>query len=165
MNQIKEIQITNAQLLADFILQEYGSMSHLKLQKLIYYCDAYHLAYFDNQLVEQQFEAWVHGPVCREVYNNLKDTSLLYSDISIDLKGSKYDPKNELTKIITSNQFELIKDVLDELTTWTGLELEDATHNELPWIEARKGFSPAERCTNEISKETMRVFYKEEINA
>lgn len=164
MKYIKEIGIINAQLLADFILQEYGAMSHLKLQKLVYYCDSYHLAYFDKELIKEQFEAWVHGPVCRELYNNLKDTSLLYSDIAIDLSNTKYNPKKEIELKLTTNQLELIKDVLDELTTWTGLELENATHNELPWIEARRGFLPAEKCEQQISKEIMKSFYKEEMN-
>lgn len=37
--------------LANYILYKYGSMSHLKLQKLLFYCDAYHLAYFDEELI------------------------------------------------------------------------------------------------------------------
>lgn len=163
MEHFKEIGQINAQLLADFILQDYGSMSHLKVQKLLYYCDAYHLAYTDVPLVRQDFEAWVHGPVCRDVYNNLKDASLLYSDIAIVLEDS-YNPQVEIERVLTSDQLNIIKDVLDELSTWTGLELENATHNELPWIEARAGFSPGERCNKVISKETMRRFYKEEIN-
>lgn len=164
MQQVKEIGKTNAQLLAEYILQEYGAMSHLKLQKLLYYCEAYHLAYVDEALIRQEFEAWVHGPVCRDVYNNLKDTSLLYSDISIIVDEEIYNPKSEIKKILTSEQLDVITEVLDELSTWTGLELENATHKELPWLEARVGYSPAERCNQTISKETMKRFYKEEIN-
>lgn len=36
-------------ILSDYILKHYGPMSHLKLQKLLFYCDAYHLAYFDKE--------------------------------------------------------------------------------------------------------------------
>lgn len=35
-------------ILSDYILKHYGPMSHLKLQRLLFYCDAYHLAYFDG---------------------------------------------------------------------------------------------------------------------
>ena len=164
MEQIKEIGQVNALLLADYILQEYGSMSHLKLQKLLYYCEAYHLAYINKILIRQEFEAWVHGPVCRDVYNNLKDSSLLYSDISFVVEKKNYNPKSEIIKILTTEQLDVITEVLEELSTWTGLELETATHNELPWIEARAGYSPGERCSQIISKETMNRFYKKEIN-
>lgn len=158
MEQVKNIQKLEAQILADYILQKYGTMSHLKLQKLIYYCDAYHLAYFDEELIPQSFEAWVHGPVCRDVFNNLKDFSVLHSDINSESE------KINITEKISSEQLEIITDVLNELSKWTGLELESATHREQPWIDARKGYAPSDRCEVKISKETMRDFYKKEIN-
>lgn len=48
-------------MLADYILKHYGPMSHLKLQKLLFYCDAYSIAYFDQPLIDEPFEAWVPG--------------------------------------------------------------------------------------------------------
>ena len=161
MNTIKEIGKVDAQLLADYILQEYSPISHLKLQKLLFYCEAYHLAYFESELLNQQFEAWVHGPVCRDVFNNLKDKSLIYADISFD---NCYNPKHKLEGLLTTNQMEVIDDVLQELSGWTALELENATHNEEPWLSARKGYSPSERCTTHISKDEMISFYRRELN-
>lgn len=161
METLKNIGKIHAQVLADYILKHYGPMSHLKVQKLLYYCEAYHLAYFDANLVREEFEAWVHGPVCREVYNQLKENSLLYSDLAFD--GS-YNPDEVIQSELSTDQQQLIKDVLVELSTWSGLQLEAATHNEKPWIEARVGFGPADRCENIVSKETMRDFYKEELN-
>lgn len=137
-------------------------MSHLKLQKLLYYIDAYHLAYFDKPLVAENFEAWVHGPVCREVYNSLRDKSLLYAELGFD---NESNPTETIENELTQDQITLITDVLSELSQWTGLELESATHKELPWIEARKGFGPADRCDAVISKRTMRDFYQSEMNA
>lgn len=161
MEQVKGIGQINAQMLADYILQKYGFMSHLKLQKLLYYCEGYHLAYFDYNLMPEEFEAWVHGPVCREVYDNLKGSSVLYTDLGFT---GNHNPEVELNNILSSDQLHLLIDVLTELSTWTGLELENATHKELPWCEARKGLSPADRCENKISKETMKSFYKAELN-
>ena len=161
MEAIKNIGKLNAHLLADFILQKYGPMSHLKLQKLLYYCEAYHLAYFEESIINEDFEAWVHGPVCREVYNSLKGNSVLYTDLGFN---GNYNPEGELQQVLSSNQFELLSDVLSELSNWSGLELENATHNELPWREARKDLGPADRCENKISKETMKLFYKAELN-
>lgn len=162
MKTVKNISKVDAQLLADYILFRYGAMSHLKLQKLLFYCDAYHLAYFDGEsLIPQDFEAWIHGPVCREVYNNLKEKSLLYADLGFD---NSYDPAKKISASLNSTQQELIADVLNELTQWTGFELENSTHNELPWVEARKGYGSADRCEVKISKETMTSFYKSELS-
>ena len=136
-------------------------MSHLKLQKLVYYCEAFHLAYFDRALLNEDFEAWVHGPVCRAIFDQLKDTSVLYADVCFE---NDYDPNELLEKELNSAQVELITEVLNELSTWTGIQLESSTHKELPWKEARKGYSPAEKCSNLISKELMNSYYKKELN-
>lgn len=69
-------------ILSDYILKHYGPMSHLKLQRLLFYCDAYHLAYFDKELITDKFEAWVHGPVSRKVYGSLKDKYMLYEELT-----------------------------------------------------------------------------------
>ena len=148
-------------ILADYILKHYGPMSHLKLQKLLFYCDAYHLAYFDQEIITDKFEAWVHGPVSRNVYNGLKDKSILYSDLSFSDNGT--NPDDEIKKLTTDQQT-MLKDVLDVLSTWSGPQLEAATHHESPWIEAREGFAEGSRCTVHISKKTTLEFYKREIN-
>lgn len=145
--------------LSNYILNHYGPMSHLKLQKLLYYCDAYHLAYFDEELIEDKFEAWVHGPVSRKVFATLRDRSLLYSDISYDGKGEE----DIIFKSLSTEQQELIISVLEMLKSWTGLELEKATHDELPWLRARAGYDAASPCHVEISKEDMRTYYKKDL--
>lgn len=162
MNISKPLQKLDPILLSDYILQNYGPMSHLKLQKLLYYCDAYNLAYFGEPLIDEQFEAWVHGPVCREVYNSLRDKSILYSDVAFN---GDYNPSETVELTLTSDQQEVITHVLANLSKWTGLELEAATHDEDPWREARKGYAPGEKCSKHISKETMLRFYLDEINS
>lgn len=147
--------------LSDYILKHYGPMSHLKLQKLLFYCDAYNLAYFDQELVTDKFEAWVHGPVSRKVYDNLKDKSILYSDLKYTDKG--HDVDSEFDRL-ASSQKELLTSVLDTLSKWTGMELERATHKEQPWQEARKGYAEADKCSVLLSKDTTRQYYKKEQN-
>ena len=48
------------------------AITHLKLQKLIYYSQAWYLALEDKPLFEDGLEAWAHGPVCRAVYDTYK---------------------------------------------------------------------------------------------
>ena len=162
MKMHKSLQKIDSVVFSDYILKHYGPMSHLKLQKLIFYCDAYCLAYFDKELVTDQFEAWVHGPVSRKVYNSLKDKSILYSDLIYSKKEGE-DVDVEFGKL-TQDQQDLILSVLGDLSKWTGIELEASTHKEKPWREARKGYSEADKCNELISKDTTRLFYKTEIN-
>ena len=143
--------------LAEYILMKHGPMSHLKLQKLLFYCDAYHLAYFDVELIPDTFEAWMHGPVCRKVFQKMKGVSILYGDMTFDKDPVKTEKK---FLELTSDQRDLVTDVLNMLAGWTGLELENATHSEDPWLDARKGCGPADKCNRPISKEATRLFYK-----
>ena len=53
----KKISKIDSELLTEYILSKYGKMSHLKLQKLLYYVQAFHLAYFDSPLIDDDFEA------------------------------------------------------------------------------------------------------------
>ena len=143
--------------LAEYILMKHGPMSHLKLQKLLFYCDAYHLAYFDVELVPDKFEAWMHGPVCRKVFQKMKGISILYGDMTFDKDPVKTEKK---FMELTTDQRDLVTDVLNMLAGWSNFELENATHSEAPWQNARKGCAPADKCTKPISKEETKIFYK-----
>lgn len=159
MEATKHLGKIDSIVLSNYILKHYGDMSHLKLQKLLFYCDAYNLAYFGEELVTDKFEAWVHGPVSRKVYNSLKDKSILYSDVTYSDIGIDVDARFQE---LTSEQQEILKNVLSELAKWSGPELENATHHETPWIAARRGFGEAAICHKHISKSLTREFYAKE---
>ena len=69
------------------------SWINLKLQKLIYYIQAWSLGINKEPMMNARFEAWVHGPVCRQLYERFKSTKSLYSVIS------KEDIENSETPI------------------------------------------------------------------
>ena len=157
MGGIKQIDPTS---LSKYIINrvhEMGhSVSHLKLQKLIYYCAAWHMVYFNGkQLISEDFEAWMHGPVVREVWNYYRDESVLYDDIQpVDLGFNIRD-------ILNDEQIEVIDDALGEYGKRSAYYLECLTHDEKPWREARRGYVSSDRCEETISKEIMRKFYGE----
>lgn len=136
-------------------------MSHLKLQRLLFYCDAYHLAYFDKELITDKFEAWVHGPVSRKVYGSLKDKYMLYEELTYS-NNTKEDVDKEFEKL-TQDQQDFVISILEELYTWTMFELGASIRNEKPWKEAIIGYREADKCHVEISKETTRLFYKKDL--
>lgn len=162
---IKQMIKIDSEIVAEYILFKYGPMSHLKLQKLLYYVQAYHLAYFGEPLFDDDFEAWVHGPVSRALYEKHRTKSVLYDVVRYELENGKPNPELILTELLTSEQVELINEVLDEYSKLNSFELENETHGEAPWIEARKGFGVADRCNAIISKERMKEYYSTRLNA
>lgn len=163
MKSIKTIGSVQAIELANYILKHSGPMSHLKVQKLLFYCQAYHLVMFDGApLFSEDFQAWVHGPVCATVFHSLKERSILFNDMKYD-ETVDIDPDPAIQSL-TSGQKELIDEIIGQLKHWTDLELESATHRENPWRHARKGYDTAQKCTVVISKDSMRSYYSEELS-
>ena len=68
--------MTTANNVAKYIIhrfQEAGDpVTNLKLQKLLYYVQGWHLGIFKNPAFNDEFEAWVHGPVIPEVFHAYK---------------------------------------------------------------------------------------------
>ncbi len=146
--------------LAEFILCKLGEMSHLKLQKLLYLIDGYHLAYFNGEdLFDDEFQAWTHGPVCRRIFDILKDKSILYGDVRYVNSGTKKNPDEVLSQSLSSEQLELINEVLDMYKGDSGITLESITHQQLPWINARKELPYYAKCENVISKNDMQQYF------
>ncbi|MDC7291062.1 DUF4065 domain-containing protein [Blautia schinkii] len=53
---------------AKYILEQSGTMSTMKLQKLCYYSQAWSLVWDDSPLFNEDFQAWTNGPVCSELF-------------------------------------------------------------------------------------------------
>lgn len=143
---------------ADYIITKVsddGSLSLLKLHKLVYYAQAWHLALYDRPLFDGKFEAWVHGPVSRPLYKRFVGEKLLYSPIS---RKDRYP----WFKIEGLDQTACahIDEVLEVYAGLSGTQLEIMTHEEDPWIRARGGVAPAERCETEIDEGEMRKYYR-----
>jgi|SRR5690606_8936426 len=131
------------------------NLSVLKHQKLLYYVQAWHLAFNHKPAFEGEFEAWVHGPVNRTIYNLYKDTHYIYSDMELsDIKDNNF--ASRLDQDIVNH----INSVLEVYASMSGSELEELTHRELPWLEARDGIGPYSRCEKAISEKTMGDYYR-----
>lgn len=142
----------------DYIIAQHsdepGSLSILKLQKLMYYVQAWHLAYGKGPLFEGKFQAWVHGPVNRQIYDRFKDSHSLFAwltekDISKNFDAQKLDAEGVAH----------INEILEAYGDLSGTQLEAMSHSEKPWIEARGERKSHERCETEIREDTMKSFY------
>lgn len=148
----KMADLVSAKLVADFLLTESRErgeiLTNLKLQKLMYYAQAWHLALANKSLFEEDFEAWVHGPVLPSQYHRFSDYKWRPIVEEIPPTGLDGDVATHLNLII------------DVFGSETGVALELMTHREKPWVEARGDLAPHEPSRNPISKLTMREYYK-----
>jgi uncharacterized phage-associated protein len=137
--------------LADFLIvesRERGDLlTPLKLQKLMFYSDAWFMALYDEELISEKFQAWVHGPVALSQYHRFKENK--WRPILDDLE------KPDFSKRKVKHLYEII----DVFGSETGPALELMTHSEKPWIKARDGLPDDEPCNNYISKKLTKKFY------
>lgn len=137
---------------AKYILDEYGAMSAMKLQKLIFYSQAMSLVWDDVPLFENDFEAWAKGPVCRELFQAHKGKFMLNDSEFLKV----YKPN---TANLTQEQRETIDTVVKSLKDFPPYRLSDMVHQEEPWIKARENCPAGARCSNIIPKDDMLEYY------
>jgi uncharacterized phage-associated protein len=114
-------------------------LTHMKLQKLVYYCQGFHLALYGKPLFPERIEAWKHGPVCPPLYRALKPSGA-NPVFEIDAEDS-----------LTEAEKQLIADVYWEYGQFAAWKLSDMTHKETPWITAQ--------LNGIISRESMANFF------
>lgn len=141
---------------ANFLLvnsRETGEvLTNLKLQKLLYYSQAWFLALNGAALFDEEFQAWVHGPVLPSQYFRFSD--FRWKPIIDEVAEPNLDDRfaNHLCE------------VLEVFGVETAVALEHMTHDEMPWKRARGTLEPHEPSKAIIRKEWMQEFYAQLAN-
>lgn len=146
------------------------SVSPLKLQKLLYYQQSWHMVYFgpENTLFTEEPHAWVNGPVYPAIYYEYKDKvpgmcdHLRLSDFVPEDTDTMQKMKELVNEMgLTADEVELSERVIMLYGSKTQNQLILLTHSEKPWSEQREGMAPYEYSDKPISLDTMYHYYKE----
>jgi uncharacterized phage-associated protein len=143
---IEDTEVTIADV-ARYILDQFGQMTTMKLQKLCYYTQAWHLASFGVPLFNEDFEAWNNGPVCRDLYELHKGQ---YSITSVDIEG-----RSDLNQKYSN----FVESIVGAYITFSGDELSSISHMESPWASAKDYGNRTGLSNVQITKESMHKFY------
>ena len=142
---------------ADYFLaqidEDVGDLiSNLKLQKLVYYAQGFHLAIFGWPLFDESLEAWTHGPVVPALYQKYKD----YKSNSIarpeGIDFTKFDRDSR----------DLLDEVYSAFGQYSAWKLRNMTHQESPWRDAYR--PDAAVPNNTISHDSMIRFFKTQLD-
>lgn len=123
-------------------------LTNLKLQKLLYYQQGFHLVFFGTPLFSDSVEAWMYGPVIPSVYEE-------YSSY-----GSSSLPEVNNAISLTNEEEELFNEVYDAYRDFSAIGLMNRTHKEKPWREA----TPHDRGTV-ISQKSMKEYFATQIDS
>lgn len=132
---------------AAYILRQQGALTAMKLQKLVYYAQAWSLVWDEMPLFEEHIEAWANGPVVPELYNCHRG--------QFRVGSWEWGNPEQLSETQRETVDAVLKFYGDKSSQW----LSDLTHREEPWREARRGLAPGERGNHEISHAAMAEYY------
>lgn len=135
---------------AKYVAEKCAPITTMKLQKLVYYCQAWSLAWDEKPLFDEDFEAWANGPVCSTLFKEHKGKFIIDKDFLED---------RNVSMDFTPEQIETMDSVLKTYGDKEPFWLSELTHKERPWKEARGETEPGEPCANVISKESMQEYY------
>ena len=150
--------MATAQNVAAYLLgvsQQHGDLlSNLKLQKFLYYAQAWHLALNNRPLFDERIEAWVHGPAVPPIYGEFKKWAWMPIETQIDLDRVE----------LSEDEQAHLEEILDVYGGLSSYQLEKLTHSEDPWRNARGNIPPDEASNAIISHDDMKNYYRS-INA
>jgi uncharacterized phage-associated protein len=129
--------------------EEAGELiSNLKLQKLLYYAQGFHLALFARPLFSDKVKAWQYGPVVPDVWHRYRDSGFGPIGAPKDFDASRYDPDT--------------RDLLDEINRvygqYSATKLRDLTHEEPPWRDAWERRQAG--GSDEITQDSLRDYFQ-----
>lgn len=122
-----------------YLLFQCQDITPLALQKALYYIQGFYRAFMNAFLFPEDCEAWVHGPVYREIYNRYSS----YRFDPIESNG-EFD-----VSVFADAEKAVIDSVIQNFCCYSGKILERFTHSEMPWIKTR-GSLPADAHSNRI---------------
>ena len=133
------------------VINRLGSMTAMKLEKLVYYCQGWHLARHGVPLFEEAIEAWRQGPV----------VPVLYRQHRRQYTVSNW-PSGDVSQL-TPAQLHTIEWVAAEYGAFSAIELSRMTHNELPWRAARGALPESAPSSTRLSADMMRNYYSRQL--
>lgn len=134
------------------IMDSVEECTTMKLQKLLYYCQGWHLAWCGVPLFDDDIEAWADGPVVRKVYNRHPGRRNLSAPWPGDGDVSRLSP----------NEAKSVRLVLDTYGNTPAEDLSTATHEETPWVVARGDHGSGERSNAVIGVGEMQDYFTEQ---
>lgn len=104
-------------------------ITHLKLQKLVYYAQGFSLAMNNEPLFDAPIEAWEHGPVCPILYQKYKS----YVNQPIDSDITYQDA----IRPFVDKQLDVLRFVYKYFGFLSASMLRKLSHQDAAWIKAR----------------------------
>ncbi|GAA1473621.1 DUF4065 domain-containing protein [Corynebacterium aurimucosum] len=134
---------------AQYILEQMKTpVTTMKLQKLVYYSQAWNLVWDEIPLFDSRIEAWANGPVVRDLFREHSGRFTVGPESGIGMSAG-----------LTDSEKETVDAVIEAYGNLSGQQLSDLTHSERPWRQAREDIPEGAASSNPIDLDVVQDFY------
>ena len=128
-------------------------LTPMRLQKLLYYVQGWQLAETGAPMFSDRIEAWTHGPVMPEVFQEFKKYG-----------GGMIPAEEAAGKNLDDAQQDFVRAVWNAYKPFSAFALSQMTHDEAPWRLARGAIPREAACSAEITHKAMREYFSSQAN-
>lgn len=133
----------------EYMLSQCEDITPLALQKALYYIQGFYYAFYKTFLFSEECEAWVHGPVYRDIYFRYRDYKFDPIEVSNEFDSS----------IFSSSEKAVLDSVVKNICCYSGKILERFTHSETPWLSTRGDLPENAASDRIIQKEKIADYF------
>lgn len=146
---IPKCEKSKIDLAIEYLLNQCEDITPLALQKALYYIQGFYYAFYKTFIFTEECEAWVHGPVYRDIYYR-------YHDYRFDpiQRNDEFDES-----VFSSAEKAILDSVIKNVCCYSGKVLEIFTHSECPWLSARGELSSTKQSNRRIQKDQIGIYF------
>ena len=150
--------LSKIEVVSEYVISLTGDITPLALQKILYYVQGLFWAFVKDYIFDEDCQAWAHGPVYGDIYHKYKD----YRYEPIDKCEVSTDA---FESVLNGEEIEIVNSLVRNFGRYSGKMLEEITHFETPWREARGNLKKLDRSNQVIDKNNIREYFEEVIKS
>lgn len=158
-----------AKTIANFFIKkalfENEKLDVLKLNKLIYIAHGWHLAYFNEPLINEPVQAWQYGPVISNIYHEfkrckndpIKKTAYDFLLENGQIRYEKYEMPDDSDELIR-----FLSKIWETYKSYSGVQLSKWSHEPNgPWYKSWHETGAAFKKNQIIPNEMIKDYFKD----
>ena len=158
-NKIKQMELefnySKIYIVSNYIINKMDDITPLILQKILYFIQGFSNHFIKYNIFDSDCEAWVNGPVYREIYDSYSRFQYKYIEES-NIKNVK----KSFTKYLTFDEINLIDAIIKNFGCYSSDILMQMTHLTEPWIKNRQGLKFDEISNNSINIQEINEYFE-----
>lgn len=133
-----------------YMLSREMEITPLEIQKILYFTNLVNCIIYGKLMFENECEAWVHGPVYKDIYQKHIEYGKSPINDSVDLKNYTFN--------LNFNEREIVDIVLESFGSYSAGKLRNMTHLTTPWVNSRKGYDDCESSNVKIMSKRVKEY-------